>query len=337
MKPVNQKRLAKELNLSVATVSRALNDRYDISQATKDRVNALAAELSYEPNPYASSLRRHKSYTIGVVIPQVANHFFSLVINGIEEIAQRNKYHVLIYLTHEDWRREAEIVRLLVGGRVDGVLASVAGTDKGSAHFDLLRERTIPAVFFDRVYADLDYPKVTTDDYESGYQATRHLLETGCRVVAHLTISENLTISQRRRQGYEAALRSYGLEPDEQLVLVGQANRVDDVRMIEELLQKYPAIDGVFAAVESLAISCYEACNKLGLRIGVAVKIIGFSNLDSVALLAPALTTITQPAYNIGREAASILFQTISKNQLISSRQSTELKSELFVRASTVP
>ncbi len=335
MKSINQKRLAKELNLSVATVSRALNDRYDISQATKDRVNALAAELNYEPNPYASSLRRHKSGTIGVIIPEVDNHFFSLVINGIEEVARHNKYHVLIYLTHEDWQREAEMVRLLTNGRVDGVLVSVASSSQCSAHFDLLKERIIPAVFFDRVYPNLDYPKVTTDDYESGYKATRYLLEAGCRVVAHLTISENLTISQRRKQGYVAALRSHGLEPDEQLVLTEQSDKVQDVRMIEELLKKHPAIDGVFAAVESWAMSCYEACNNLGLRIGTDIKVIGFSNLASVSLLAPALTTITQPAYNIGKEAAGILFQAITKNQLLSSRQSKEIKSELFVRAST--
>ncbi|RZL06334.1 MAG: LacI family transcriptional regulator [Hymenobacter sp.] len=336
MKSVNLKQLAQELGLSVSTVSRALNDRYDISQATKDRVRALANQLDYEPNPYASSLRQNKSKTIGVIIPEVANHFFSLAINGIEEVARSNGYHVLVYLTHEEYQREVSMVRLLDSGRVDGVLVSVADNAAHDfSHFDLLAERNIPVVFFDRVCGGVAAPKVTTDDYDSGYRATRHLLDQGSRVIAHFTIAESLSISQRRMQGYLAALAASGIAFDPELLLRSQNDKVQDIKAIQDLLAQRPDIDGIFAAVESMAMSSYEACRNLGRDIPADVKVISFSNLEIAALLAPALTTITQPAYNIGREAARILFQSIIKNRPLSVAQSQELKSELVIRAST--
>lgn len=336
MKSVNLKQLAQELGLSVSTVSRALNDRYDISQATKDRVRALANQLDYEPNPYASSLRQNKSKTIGVIIPEVANHFFSLAINGIEEVARSNGYHVLVYLTHEEYQREVSMVRLLASGRVDGVLVSVADNAAHDfSHFDLLAERNIPVVFFDRVCGGMAAPKVTTDDYDSGYRATRHLLDQGSRVIAHFTIAESLSISQRRMQGYLAALAASGIAFDPELLLRSQNDKVQDIKAIQDLLAQRPDIDGIFAAVESMAMSSYEACRNLGRDIPADVKVISFSNLEIAALLAPALTTITQPAYNIGREAARILFQSIIKNRPLSVAQSQELKSELVIRAST--
>lgn len=336
MKSVNLKQLAQELGLSVSTVSRALNDRYDISQATKDRVRALANQLDYEPNPYASSLRQNKSKTIGVIIPEVANHFFSLAINGIEEVARSNGYHVLVYLTHEEYQREVSMVRLLASGRVDGVLVSVAdNATHDFSHFDLLGERNIPVVFFDRVCGGVAAPKVTTDDYDSGYRATRHLLDQGSRVIAHFTIAESLSVSQRRMQGYLAALAASGIAFDPELLLRSQNDKVQDIKAIQDLLAQRPDIDGIFAAVESMAMSSYEACRNLGRQIPADVKIISFSNLEIAALLAPALTTITQPAYNIGREAARILFQSIIKNRPLSVAQSQELKSELVIRAST--
>lgn len=335
MKPVNLKTLAQELNLSVATVSRALNDRFEISQPTKDRVLRLAAQRNYLPNPHASSLRRSQSKTIGVVIPEVANHFFALAINGIEEVARLNDYHVLIYLTHDDDQREAAIVRLLASGRVDGVLLSGVGTSRQLTHLNLLLERHIPLVFFDRVYEGLATATVTTDDYASGYQATRHLLEAGCRTIAHLTLSPTISICQRRRQGYQAALREFGLSPDKELLLEAKNEGPANERAIEALLRRRRDIDGIFTAVESLAMSSYQVCQNLGLRIPTDIKIISFSNSATAALLLPPLTTITQPAHAIGKAAAEIIFQGISKNCPPSPTQSLELKSELFARASS--
>lgn len=335
MKSTNLKRLAQELNLSISTVSRALNDSYEIAPDTKARVKALARLLNYEPNPYASSLRKQKSQTIGLILPEVANNFFSLAIDGIEEIARANDYHVLVYLTHESHSREAAIVQHLASGRADGILVSVASESPGFAHFDLLAERGIPTVFFDRVREEDTITKVTTDDRASGYKATRHLIEAGCRRIAYLLVSDTLSIGLRRQQGYEEALHDAGLAHDPELVLPGQASKEENIILIRELLQKHPDIDGIFASVESLAMCSYEVCQELGRRIPEDVKVISFSNMAVASLLAPALTTITQPAYEMGREAARILFRAISKNKPVLPSQSMELQSQLVVRRST--
>ena len=334
MKPVNLKTLAQELGLSVSTISRALSDQHEISQATKGRVQQLAAELNYIPNPHASSLRRSKSRTIGVVIPEVANPFFALAINGIEEVARKNNYHVLIYLTHDEYEREDAIVRLLASGRVDGVLLSVASTSRHFAHLELLLDRAIPLVFFDRIYKEFNTACVTTDDHVSGYQATRHLLAQGCRTIAHVALASRLSITAGRLHGYQAALEEAGIPFDNDLLLHCPADGAPD-DAVQTLLARRPDIDGVFAAVESLAISTYRACQHLGWRIPDDVKVIGFSNSPVAELLQPPLSTITQPAYGIGQEAAAIVFQAINRNRPTLPAQSRELKSTLTARAST--
>ncbi|GAB3586318.1 LacI family DNA-binding transcriptional regulator [Hymenobacter daeguensis] len=335
MTPVNLKSLAEQLNLSIATVSRALRDSHEVSEATKVRVRALATALHYEPNAYASSLRRNISKTIGVVIPKVANHFFALAINGIEEAARQSGYHVLIYLTHDDYEREVSIVQHLKGGRVDGLLMSVASGTQDFAHLHSLKDANIPIVFFDRVCAEISTAKVTTNDYESGFQATEHLIQSGCRNVAHLLISNNLSIGQYRHQGYLDALTANGLTPDPDLVMSGVMDNEQNVALIRELLLRRPDIDGIFASVERLAISAYRVCHELGRRIPEDVKIIGFSNLEAAALLDPPLSTITQPAYDIGREAAKILLRAVEKKKAVLPGQSVVLASTLFARQST--
>lgn len=335
MSTINLKQLAERLNLSISTVSKALNDSHEIGAETKKRVRALAHKLNYEPNPHASSLRRNRSNTIGVILPEVANNFFSLAINGIEEVARENGYHVLIYLTHDSYRREVDIVQHLVGGRIDGLLMSVSSESQDFAHLTDLNNRGVPIVFFDRVCEQIDTAQVTTDDCRSGYLATQHLIEAGCRRIAYLLISDNLSIGRKRRQGYQDALRDAGLTDDPALILHGSSDHAANVTAIRNLLEQDPGIDGIFASVEHLAISTYQACESIGRRIPEQVKVVGFSNLAVAALLAPALTTVTQPAYNIGVEAARILFKAIKKNKPVSAAQSVELKSELIPRMST--
>lgn len=332
MQPVNLKRLAEELHLSIATVSRALQDSHEVSAATKERVRALATALNYQPNAYASSLRRNQSKTIGVVIPKVTNHFFALAINGIEEAARQANYHVLIYLTHDDYEREVSIIQHLQGGRVDGILMSVAS---GTANTEHLQSLKLPIVFFDRVCAEIPTAKVTTNDYESGYQATEHLLEAGCQHIAHLQIAGNLSIGRNRQQGYLDALHAHGRPADPELILHGTMDNDRNLVLIRELMQHRPDIDGIFASVERLTVSAYHVCHELGRLIPDDVKIVGFSNLESVSLFDPPLTTIIQPAYDIGREAARILLRAVEKKRAILPSQSMVLASELVQRRST--
>lgn len=316
MQSVDLKKLAQMLNISVSTVSKALGDSYDISKETKEKVVALAKELNYQPNPHASSLRKHKSKTIAVILPEIANNYFTLVIDGIETIAQEKGYNVLIYLTHEDAAKEVNIIKLLHNGRVDGMLISTSNTTTDNKYLEDIEEKGLPIVFFDRVYEHLNTTCVTTDDYESSYNATQHLIDRGCKKIAYLMISENLSIGSKRKKGYMQALTDNGMPIEERLIVPCTNNNEHDYQLLKELFASGIKPDGIFASVERYAILCYKICSDLKISIPADVKIISFSNLKTAAYLNPSLTTITQPAFEIGKEAASILFKALEKKNV---------------------
>jgi len=336
MNTVNLKQLAKELNLSVSTVSRALRDSWEISTPTKQRVFDLAKKMNFQPNPYASSLRKHRSRTIAVVIPEVANNFFALAIKGIETIAREKGYHVLIYLTNEDGGEEVSVAANLQSGRVDGVILSLSGETGDMRHLVELQQRNIPLVFFDRVCDSIDAPKVMTNDYESGFIATEHLTRAGCQRVAHLTISMGLSISHKRMKGYTDALLRYDKPFEENMIVHCEGSDEDNYKKIRDLLASNRRPDGIFASVEKLAVQVYHACRELGLEIPRDVKVIGFSNLVTASLLSPALTTIAQPAYEMGKEAATILFRRLEKKYIVKPDDRVILPARLEVRSSTL-
>lgn len=330
---MNLKQLAKELNLSISTVSKALRDSHEIGAVTKKAVLAKARELNYQVNPFASSLRKQKSKTIAVVVPEVANNFFGPVISGIESVAQERGYHVLIYLTHEDMQKEVSVIKLLQNGRVDGIMISLSEQTTNTAHLDELNG--LPLVFFDRVAAHMDVPKVTTDDYQSGINATEHLIRKGCQRIAFLSISQNLSISQKRLNGYLEALKRNKINRDNNLIISCTGSEEKNNEMIRKLLSRKNRPDGIFASVEKLALVAYEMCAALKLKIPHDVKVICFSNSQTAALLNPSLTTITQPAYEIGREAATILFRLVEKKRHHFLQEHTILNSVLVERNST--
>ncbi|HUS01809.1 MAG TPA: LacI family DNA-binding transcriptional regulator [Chitinophagaceae bacterium] len=331
---ITLKRLAKELNLSIATISRALRDSHEVSDETKRKVFALAEKLNYHPNPFASSLRAHKSKTIAVIIPEIDNNFFSLAIKGIEEIAQQQGYHVLIYLTHESVQKEISFTRHLQSGRVDGILMSVSSETNNVSHLLELKEKNIPIVFFDRVCEMLDSPKVTTDDYESAKNATEHLIENGCKRIAYLQLSKTLSIGKNRLKGYVDALQKNKITFDQELILDAKSSTDENYDLIKNLLTSKNPPDGIFASVESLAVIAYYVCKDLHISIPGNIKIISFSNLTTAPLLSPSLTTVTQPAFNMGKEAATILFQLLKKNSFIL-KKNIILSSSLIKRDST--
>lgn len=335
MDQVNLKRLAKELNLSISTISRALRDSYEISAETKAKVIALARKLNYEPNLYASSLRQQKSKTIAVVIPEIANNFFALAINGIEAIAQKKGYHVLIYLTHEDFQKEVSISRHLFNGRVDGILMSVSTNTQDFSHIEELIQRNIPVVFFDRACESIKTAKISTDDYKISYDATTHLIKQGAKKIAYLSISENLSIGKSRMLGYSDALIASGFRNEDNLVINCNNNSEDNYRIISALLASDDRPDALFASVERLAITSYYVCNELMLDIPADVKIVSFSNLETAPLLDPSLTCIVQPAFNIGKAAAEVLFKALEKPGIDLFSESLVITSEIIEGRST--
>jgi LacI family transcriptional regulator len=327
--------LAEKLGLSVGSVSKALRDSPEISTSTRKKVQELARELHYVPNPYASSLRRKRSGTIAVVLPEVADHFFSSAIDGIESIAQANGYHTLIYLTHESPLREEAILQDFQGGRVDGILISLSGATTDPRAIRELVARNIPVIFFDRVFEELPATRIVTDDLHSSYQATRCLLEKGCRKIAYLSISSTSSIMVKRMEGYKKALAEYGFSGEDVNCIVCEGDAGRNYTLIKDSLASDRRPDGIIASVEKLAITTYQVCHDLQLSIPGDIKIIAFSNQASAALLDPSLTTITQPAFEMGRTAAAALFRVLQTEEAILPDETTVLPSKLIEREST--
>lgn len=335
MSAVNLKELAKVLNLSISTVSKALRDSHEIGAITKARVLAMAKELEYTPNPFASGLRRNKSKTVAVVLPEVANNYFSLAINGIESIAQEKDYHVLIYLTHEDYEKEKGILKHLENKRVDGVLMSLTMHTKNFDHLHDFQQKGIPIVFFDRICHEIETAKITSDDFIGGMNATKHLIEHGCKDIAFLSLGEDISIMHKRKSGFLEELIKNNIQIKPHRIVTCSNFDEENYIKIKELLSSKDKPDAVFASVEKLAITTYNVCEELGIKIPNDLKLICFANLATADLLNPSLSTITQPAFMIGKMAAEIMFKYLDKNKTYIPNENIVIPSTLHFRNSS--
>ena len=335
MKNINIRDLARELKLSVSTISKAFHDSYEISEDTKQRILLAADRLNYVPNPYASSLRGRKSNNIGVVIPEVADSFFSLALNGVESVAKEKGYHVLICLTHESFENEQSILKEFHGGRVDGVLLSVSRETSQTKHIKDLMLNGVPVVFFDRVCEDLEAARITTDDFDSGYKATEHLIQQGCDTIAFLGISKTLSISNKRLEGYLKALGDNTLKANKNNIILCTNDAKQNYALIKKLLQRKNKPNGIVASVEKLTTPVYKAAEALKLKIPRDVKVVCFSNLETASILNPSLTTITQPAFEMGRMAATLLCKALGKTNFDVTKERMVIPSALVVRKSS--
>jgi len=327
------RKIASDLNLAVSTVSKALGDSHEISAHTKKRVLDYAKSLNYVPNTYASSLKRHTTRNIAVVVPEVADSYFATAINGIESVAQQKGYHVIIYITHEDQGKEESILKEFRSGRVDGVLISVSSGGDATKHLHDLAQSKIPMIFFDRVSSQVEAPRVVTNDFESAYQATEILIRRNCRTIAFLGLAPNLSIVQERLAGYHEALIDQKLKVKDNLILFGSSDDSANIAMIHKLLVSRSRPDGIVAATEKLATQVYTVCHSLRLKIPGDVKIVAFSSMSTAPLLNPPLATITQPAFEMGKTAASMLFKKLTGKSTAEAEQ-IMIPSKLFDRKS---
>lgn len=327
--------LAKRLGLSKSTVSRAFRDSSDISAKTKERILAMAEELGFSPNLYASNLRVNRSRTIAVIIPEFGNNFFSQAIKGIELIARSAKYHTLIYVTDSNVHNEASIVRSLVNGRVDGVLISASGEGKDHSHLQTLIDHNIPVVFFDRSYDDIPTHFVTGNDFESSRLATQHLIDNGCDKIAYFAINQMISIGKVRMDGYRKGLEDNGRIFQDNLLLDTENDELINREAIRNFIRKQQP-DAIFASVERLAISTIRVAKEEGIRIPEDLKLICFSCLEIADLLSPSLSVIKQPAFDMGRTAAQYLMEEISEPKHHLDQQITLLNSSLLLQDSTV-
>jgi LacI family transcriptional regulator len=332
---VTIKDIARALNLSTSTVSRALRDSYEISPETKRLVMDYAAQNNYRPNPIALSLKSNSSRALGIIVPEIANNYFSQAINGIEAIAHEKGYHVIISQTHELYEREVANLQQAVARRVDGILLSLSSTTTELSHLQALRGQGIPLVLFDRVADELNVTQVVADNFAGAYEATAHLLRTGRRRIAHLTIPASLSITQERLAGYRAALAAHGVPYDENLVRYGTYGPGEADQLVAELLAQTPRPDAFFTASDRLALGCLLALRQRGITVPDEVSLIAFTNIQAPDLLNPPLSTVTQPAQEIGRVAAQRLIELIERKHKAAPASTIRLPTVITVRESS--
>lgn len=335
--PVTIKDIAKALGLSTSTVSRALRDTHEISAATKKIVLAYAKEIGYQPNPIALSLKERRSKSIGVVVSEVANSFFSQAINGIESIAYDRGYHVIISQTHESYEREVINVQHLASRSVDGLLVSLSSQTQDISHLKYLHEKGLPIVFFDRVADEINTHKVIADNEKGAFEATEHLIKSGYRRIAHLTSSSQLSISIERLSGYEAALKKHGLTVNPAYIKHcphGGMLYAETESAIKELLALPEKPDAIFVAGDRLSTGCLSVFKNLKVEVPNDMAIAGFSNSDVLDLFNPSLTSVRQPAFEIGQLATQMLLQLIEAKYPVEEFEKKVLATDLFVRNS---
>ena len=327
--------LARQLNISVSTVSRALNGHPNISEATTKRVTTLAKTIGYQPNHMAAGLRRGRSKMLGVVVPHIDGNFFSQVVKGIEAAASKAGYHVLICQSNEDVVHERENLEMLMNAQVDGILVSLSRTTREFRHFEKVRKRDIPLVFFDRILDGYDVNAVVIDDRAGGYRATRHLLDQGYRRIAHFAGPQHLNIYKNRRQGYEDALREYSLPIEEELIFLCDMKMEDGVQGMLQMLALPQPPDAVFSASDFTAAGILQALEEKKIRVPEDIGLVGFSNELFSQLTSPKLTSIDQHCEVIGRSATRLLLQIMEEQTHASAPQHIVLQPELYVRASS--
>lgn len=330
------KDIARELGISPSTVSRALKNHPDISNATKRAVNDLARKLKYKPNEIALSLRHSKSNIIGVIVPEVVHHFFSSVISGIDDLAYANDYNVMVAQTNEDFEREVHSTLGMLSSRVAGILVSVSKSTKNFEHLHNLEQNGIPLVFFDRVCPEIETDKVVVDDFDGAYRAVEHLIKTGCRRIVHFGAGQHMLIGKNRQNGYLHALYKYGIPIDDSLIF-----KCDDyneaTHLTEKLLRSGKIPDAIFAVNDMTAIGALSVVKSMGLRVPEDISIIGFTNGLISTMTDPPLSTVEQHGYEMGQIAVRLLLNRLSKNDDDYNPEIRVLKTDLILRGTTKP
>jgi DNA-binding LacI/PurR family transcriptional regulator len=326
--------IAKMLGISKSTVSRALNDHYDVNPETARRVRELAAKIDFQPNILAQHFKQQKTFTIGVIIPETVNRFFAKAVGGIQQVADRAGYNVIICQSNESIETEKKNLQALLSNRVDGLLVSVSRETNQYNHFQHVINQEVPLVFFDRIVEELSTYQVHSDNYEVSLLGTEHLIDQGCKRIAFIAGPQYLYNSRNRLKGYLDALEKRKLKVDEALIIHTnyQLNTVEEYVRHLFSLRKRP--DGIFAINDMAAIEIMHILKKRGLSIPHDVAILGFNNETICRFIEPALSSIDHPAFDMGMAAAELLLARISNDAL--PLQKRLVKSRLVVRESTL-
>ncbi|MCC9168196.1 LacI family DNA-binding transcriptional regulator [Pontibacter harenae] len=313
--PYTIKDIAAELGISVSTVSRALNNHPHISDKTKAKVKDLASKSDYRHNALAAGLRSNKSNIIGLIVPKISMFFPSTVVTAIQDRLHEKGYNLMICQSNDSPALEKELVNVLYSSRVEGLIVSTTLYTEDFSYFDIFSRAGIPLMFYDRVPKSYPAHKIKGDEYTGGYLSTLHLLEQGCRRIAHITGPTSCSIYEERYQGYTDALKKYGIAVDESMVFFHELTWENAMRACEEVFAAEPFPDAIFACNDTSAISVTEHAKRVGLKIPEDLKITGYSNDPRTQIIEPAITSVEQFPYEVGRQAASLMLELIQDKE----------------------
>ncbi len=332
---VTIKDIAKALGVSKSTVSRALRDKHDIHPGTREKVWDMAQKMDYQPNQVALSLRKNSTKTIGVVIPGYIIPFYSLAISGIQDEAYKNGYNIITCQSNESYEMEKANIHTLLASKVDGIILSLSKETNDYQHVYRLRKKGVPFVFFNRTINNKEFCRVLVDDYQGGLEITKHLIERGYQRIAHLMGPKSLIISQNRLNGFYKAMKEAGKAVPEGYILEGDFTEDNGKKLTCRLLDLPKPPDALFCVCDAMAFGAMQEARGRGLAIPGDIAIAGFTNEPVAPLVTPPLTTIAQPAYEIGCHAARILLDQIQHKGKEICPEVKILKTKLVVREST--
>ena len=331
------KQIAKELNVSVSTVSKALNDSPEISELTKVRIKEYAKLKNYKPNVIGLNLKNRKTKTIGVIIPNILNSFFAKVFSGIEKVADEKGYNVITCISNESIEKEINTLGMLSNGTIDGFILSVSEEAQKLQEFNHFKEiinEGTPIVMFDRIADEVECDKVVVDDFDSALNATQHLIDLGCKNIALFSSVDNLSVGKLRVEGYLKALENNNIPVDNNLIL--RADSEDDLKDKIESVFDNNKIDGIFALDENDSVLALRIGLKRGYNIPEDLSIIGFADgILASRRLSPSLTTVSQHGPEIGEAAAKLLIERLESKEEVNPYKTTVIKTELREREST--
>lgn len=333
-KPATIKDIAKQLNISTSTVSRALRNASDVNTQTRAAVMALSEELSYQPSRLALSLQQKQTHTIGVIVPNL-DYVIATMVKGIDEVALEAGYTVMVCQSNESFGREMVNTRRLLESLVDGFIISVSSETKVFDHFKKIQKKGMPMVMFDRVGPELTVPKVKLDNVEGGCLATEHLIEQGYKRIAVLAGPKNLLIGNERMDGYLKALKKAKIKSDPALIDHCNFNQQDAYETTKDLLRMKNKPDAVFAISDRMAIGAMLAIKEAGLRMPTDVGLVGFNNEPVTSLVTPGISSVEQPAFELGKAAAKLFIEQMHHDEDLSNVEQV-LKPKLIVRESSL-
>ena len=335
-KRITIKQIAKALSVSISTVSKALNDSYEISDETKRKIQEYAKLHKYKPNALALSLQNKKTKTIGIIIPNILNYYFARVLRGIEKVATERGYNIVTCITNESYKKEVDTMEMLSNGTIDGFIACISLETLKSENFDhfhtILEEGT-PIVLYDRVHKNIHCDKVVTDNIKSAYKATRFLMRSECKNIALISTSEGLNINKFRVEGYLKALTKYGVTPNENII-IRQENEINLKERINEMLDNNK-VDGIFTVDEVSGALITQVLNKRNIKIPEDTAIIGFTNGILSRYSTPPLTSVNRFAHTTGETAANRLIDKIEEKIKFEDIKTEIVRTELVEREST--